>query len=147
MATYTTTTYANLQPKSIEGGNQSVGGQFAYGATASSAGDIIFLAKLPYNAYIVDFKEDHTSGSTALGIDFGLANGHFNGGAPSLSCLISGGAQATVNRNAVNGSTNLNVSLSANDVYGYAILGAKIASGTQTTSVFINWTVSYRVDS
>lgn len=146
MATYTTTTFANLQPKAPHVGNTSVSGQINLGATAVSLGDVIFLAKVPNGAVIVDFKEDHSTGSTALALDFGFANGHANGGAPSLSALISGGAQATVNRNAVNGSTGTNVSLSANDTVGYGILAAKVASGTVTTSLIVNFILSYRVD-
>lgn len=145
MATYTSTTFANLQPKAEHVGNQSVSGQFIITAS-SSVGDVVFLAKVPNGASIVDFKEDHSSGSTALAVDFGLANGHFNGGAPSYSCFISAGAQATVNRNNVNASTGLNVSLSANDALGYGILSAKVASGTMTTSLVINFVLSYRSD-
>lgn len=145
MATYTSTVFANLQPKAVHAGNQSVSGQFSMGGTASSAGDVIFLAKVPHGATIVDVIEDHTTGSTATGVSFGLATGGAAGGGGSISCFIAAGAIATVNRRSVVGLP-ITVSVSDLDPNRYGIFAASPATGTQTTSLIINFTIIYRMD-
>ena len=146
MATYTSTIFANMQPKQGHIGNQSVGGFFSMGATASSAGDVIFLAKVPNGAVVYDLIEEHTSGSTALGISFGLASGGPAGSA-TLSCFIAAGAQATFNRRTVLGiADGWTVSVSDNDPNRYGIICASPTSGTQTTSLKINFVCMYRAD-
>ncbi len=133
------------------GGDVSVSGGVMFGAT-TSANDQVYLAKIPNGAVIVDIIEDHTSGATTQVLQFGLDRGVAAGGAGNLSCLISGGAQATVNRRNVlnaNGGpwgTQLTVSLSDLDPVRYAILIGSVVSGTTTTSVFVNFTIIYRTD-
>lgn len=144
MATYTSTTFANNQPKAVHAGNQSVSGSFTF-PVASSAGDVVFLCKIPHGATIVDLIEDHTTGATATGVSFGLASGGPAGSA-TLSCFIAAGAIATVNRMSALGGRNLVVSCSDSDPNRYGILSASPASGTQTTSLIINWTLIYRMD-
>ena len=146
MATYTCTVFNN-QPKAPHTGVQHVGGVISLGATASSAGDIFFLAKLPNGAVPVDFQEWHTIlGSAALAVDLGLARGHSNGGIASLSCYQAAGAVATANRMSLAGAPLSQVSLSASDPTGFGILAAKIASGSMSTSFQLNWSFTYRVD-
>lgn len=145
MATYTCTTF-NGQPKAPHTGVQHVHGVISLGATAWSAGDIFFLAKLPNGAVPVDFQEYHTTGATACAVSLGLARGHSNGGIASLSCYAASGAQATANRMSLAGAPLSNVSLSGTDPTGFGILSAKIESGTATTSFQLNWSFSYRVD-
>ena len=140
MATYTSTVFANQQPKAVHAGNQSVSGQIVWPA-ASSAGDVAFLCKIPNKATIVELREDHSTGATTQVLDFGfLVNS-----SATYSAFISGGAQATVNRINVVG---LPITMSASDdgVVNYGILTAKIASGTATTSLFVNFTLTYRMD-
>lgn len=144
MATYTSTTFANNQPKGIHAGNQSVSGQINLGATSCSVGDVLFLAKLPAGAMVVDIIVDHTTGSTATGLSYGLASGGPAGSA-TFSCFIASLAIATVGRRTVVGVPAV-VSLSANDPTGYGIFSASVASGTMTTSLIVNFTVIYRMD-
>jgi hypothetical protein len=143
MATYTSTTFANNQPKGVHAGNMSISGQLAWGA-ASSVGDVGFLCKLPAGAMVVDVITDHTTGATAQGLSYGLASGGPAGSA-TFSCFIASGAQATINRRTVLGGVSV-VSLSANDPTGYGIFACKVDSGTATTSLFVNFTIIYRMD-
>lgn len=146
MATYTCTTFNNV-PKAPHTGVQNISGVISLGATASSAGDVIFLAKLPNGAVPVDLLEYHTTGATAQALSFGLAKGHSNGGGASLSCYLASGAQATSNRLSLAGAPLSVVSLSATEPLTYGILAAKVESGSATTSLQLNWSFSYRVDS
>lgn len=143
MATYTSTTWANLQPKAVHAGNQSVSGQIIWGA-ASSTGDVAFLAKIPHGATIVDVIEDHSTGATAQGVKFGYVMG--DGSSASYSAFIAAGAQATVNRRSVVGLP-ITISCSDDAPQRWANFTAKIASGTSTTSLIVNFTIIYRMDS
>ncbi len=151
VATYTCTIFNNA-PKGVHAGTQSVSGTLAWGAT-STVGDIGFLCKVPHGAKIVDLIEYHTTGAATQALSFGLDRGVANGGAGNLSCFIASGAQAsTGNRLALgNGPTAthkapIQVSLSDLDPVRYAILCAKVESGTTTTSLFVSFTLSYRID-
>ena len=144
MATYTSTVFANQQPKAVHVGVNSVSGSINLGATASSTGDIIFLAKIPNGAKYVAFTEDHTTGAATQAISFGYASGGPAGSA-TYSLFVASGAQATINRRTVLGLP-ADCSLSANDPNSYGILAAKIESGTATTSLIINFVYSYRMD-
>src|SRR3569623_1197888 len=143
MATYTCTTFNN-PAKAVHVGVNSVSGNFNLGATASSVGDVIILAKLPVGARFVSIEEDHSTGATAQALSFGLASGG-PGGSATVSCYIASGAQATANRKNVLGLP-ADVSLSANDANGYGILAAKVESGSATTSLIVNFVFNYRID-
>lgn len=145
MATYTASMFANT-PKAIHIGNNSISGQYAYGATASSNGDIIFLAKVPHGATVVGIEEDHSTGASTQALSFGFARGAAAGGGANFSCLIASGAQATVNRGNVLGLP-VTVSVSDTDPKRYAELCAKVESGSATTSLVINLrALVYRTD-
>ena len=148
-ATYTSTVFDN-SPKFTHLGDVTVTGQVAWSAT-STVGDIGFLAKIPHGAKIVDFAEYHTTGATAQALSFGFDRGIAAGGAGNASCLMASGAQATMNRLSFATSPNtgnapVSISLSDLDPVRYAILTAKIESGTTTTSLFVNFTLTYRFD-
>lgn len=145
MATYTSTVAANYPPKYVYAGDQSVSGQINLGATASSAGDVLLLCKLPQGAVVVEVIENHTTGATAQGLSFGLGSGGASGGGASYSCYIASGAQATQNRLSVQGPP-INISVSDSDPQRFAYFTAKVESGSATTSLIVNWTVLYRVD-
>lgn len=142
MATYTCTTF-NAQPKSIHAGVNSVSGSVTITA-GSSVGDIVFLAKIPHGAKYVAIQADHTSGAAAMGVDYGLASGG-PGGAASLSCYISAGATNTILTKNIAG-VPADVSVSDTDPNRYGILSAKVASGSMTASLIINFVFSYRID-
>ena len=142
-ATYTSTVFNNVA-KYHHIGNLSVQGTLMWTAT-STVGDIGFLAKIPHGAKITDFSEYHSTGATAQGLSFGFASGIAAGGGANASVLIASGAQAT--RNNWNMS-NLPITISVSDLdpNRYAILIAKVESGTTTTSLQVNFSLSYRFD-
>lgn len=144
MATYTCTIFSS-QPKSVHAGVNSVSGQFNLGATASSAGDVIFLARIPHGAQFVSIEVDHSTGATAQALSYGYATGGAAGGGASLSAFIASGAQAGILRKTVLGVPAA-VSVSDNEVNRYGILAAKVESGSATTSLIVNFIFSYRVD-
>lgn len=143
MATYTATIFANA-PKAVHAGVNSVSGQFNLGTQAATVGDILYLAKIPHGATIVDVVEDHTNGQGAFAVSIGLASGG-PGGSATFSCFIANGAVNTVNRRNVAG-VPLTVSVSDNDAGRYGVLAAKLESGSLTTNTLINFSVLYRTD-
>ena len=145
MATYTSTIFANNSAKQAHSGINSVSGQINLGATASSNGDVLFLAKIPHGAKFVSIEVDHTTGATTQALSYGLATGGAAGGAASLSAYIASGAQATILRKTVLG-VPADVSVSDADPNRYGILSAKVESGTATTSLIVNFIFNYRMD-
>lgn len=144
MATFTATLYANT-PKAVHAGVNAISVAYNHGANVASAGDVVFLAKLPHGARIVDFIEDHSTGAASHAVSFGLAKGG-PGGSATLSLLIASGAQATKNRLSVIGLPPV-VSVSDGDGERWGILGAILAeAGTATTSLKINVTCLYTAD-
>lgn len=144
MATYTSTVFS-AQPKQVEKGVNVVQGQIMM-PSATSVGDVAFLCKVPHGAQIIDFIEDHSiTGSTALAVKFGLATGAVSGGGASYSCFIAAGAVATVNRRSIAGFPAI-VSVSDNSAARYGILSGKVASGSMSVSLVINFTLTYRCD-
>jgi hypothetical protein len=142
-ATYTSTVFG-APPKALHSGDQSVSGAMFWTA-ASTVGDIGFLAKVPHGAKIVDFQEWHSTGATAQGLSFGFDRGIAAGGAGNASILIASGAQATSNRMTMAGMP-ITISLSDLDPVRYAILVAKVESGTTTTSLNVAFRLTYRMD-
>jgi hypothetical protein len=143
MATYTCTTF-NAPAKVNHTGVQSVSGSVAATA-ASSVGDVFFLAKIPHGAKFVSIEADHTTGATAQGLSYGLATGGTSGGGASFSAFIASGAQATALRKNVLG-VPADVSVSDSSVVRYGILAAKVESGSNTTSLIVNFVFNYRLD-
>lgn len=147
--TYTSSVFANLGPKQVHVGNTTVSGQFVSGANVVSLGDVIFLAKIPHGAKIVDIAVDHSTSETALGIDYGLAKGGADQGAASYSVFSSALAKATVGRISVqrtSGSGPITVSVTDSDPVRYGIFSAVPRSGSASTSFIINFSITYRCD-
>lgn len=145
-ATYTCTVFNN-SPKEVHAGDQTISGKMVL--PASSITDVIFLAKVPHGARIVDFKEYHSNGQTAAVLDFGFTKGIAAGGGGHLSCLIAAGALATMNRMSLAASPTgapLQISLSDADPVRYTALAALAVSGTFTISVSLGWSLTYRMD-
>ncbi len=148
LATYTSSVFKNNTPKFSHIADLSVSGKVAWTA-AGSVGDILFCAKVPHGAKIVDFCEYHTSGQTAAAIDWGFNKGVAAGGGANASCLISGGAIATMNRMSFAASPTkgpITISLSDLDPVRYATLIGKAASGTFTITVGAAFCLTYRFD-
>lgn len=144
MATYSSSVM-NGQPRRVHAGVNGVWGTYSTGATATSVGDIIFLAKIPNGARIINVNCDHSTGATAQGLSYGLASGTTVGGGASYSAFVASGAQAT-NLVAAAGSLPFTISCSDNDPNKYGIFAAKVESGTATTSLVVNFRVTYQVD-
>lgn len=144
MATLTSTFFANT-PKAVHTGLNVI--RIAYATAGSlSAGDIIFLAKLPNGARCFDLVEEHSTGAATCTLDLGLAKGTESGGGVSISAFITGGSQATQNRRTVRGIPPL-VSTSDNDPDKYGILAAKLATVSSATSGFaMTLQFAYTVD-
>lgn len=144
MATTTATLFANT-PKGVHAGVNAIAVSYNHGALTASAGDVVFLAKLPHGARIIDFWEDHSTGATSNAVSFGLAKGG-PAGTATLSLLVASGAQATKNRMSVMGIPPV-VSVSDADGERWGILGAKLTeAGTATVSLVINAVCIYVTD-
>lgn len=144
VATYTCSAFL-FQPKQVHVGVNPMSASLMWTAT-STVGDVAFLCKVPHGAIITDFSERHSTGATATALDFGFSKGVAAGGGGNASILISGGAQATRNTWTMAGGP-IRISVSDLDPVRYAILIAKVASGSTTTSLFLeNFSLSYRCD-
>lgn len=143
VTTYTST-LQTATPKAPHIGDCSVAVNFIWPAT-STVGDVLFLAKIPQGARILDLVEDHSTGATSQGVKFGFDRGIAAGGAGNLSILIAAGAQATKNRLSVLGLPPI-ISLSDADPIRYAWFACKVASGTTTTSLVVNAVLTYTMD-
>jgi len=147
-ATYTATTF-NAPAKQVHAGMVNVSGTYNAGSVVTSIGDIIFLAKLPHGATIVDLVIDTSTGETACTTDVGLAKGFDVGGGISMSCFVSGLAMATVSRLAVRRPAGLGpyrISVSDSDPVRYGILACKPAATSASTSYMVNFSITYRCD-
>lgn len=143
VTTYTST-LQTATPKAPHIGNCSVAVSFMWTA-ASTIGDVVFLAKIPQGARIIEFTEDHSTGATAQALSFGFDRGIAAGGAGNLSILIASGAQATKNRLSVLGLPPI-ISVSDGDPLRFAWLAGKVESGTTTTSLVVNAVLTYTMD-
>ena len=144
--TYTCSVF-NATPKQVHAGDQTVQGKMVL--PANSVTDVMFLAKVPHGARIVDFYEYHSNGQTAAVLDFGFSKGIAAGGGANYSCLVSGGALATMNRMSLAASPTgapVQISLSDLDPVRYAALVALAVSGTFTISVSLGFSLTYRMD-
>lgn len=148
VSTYTSTGYVNNPIKAPHIGNTTIDGRIQWTA-AGTVGDVLFLAKVPHGARIVDFAEYHTNGQTAAVIKFGFNKGIAAGGGAHASCLVAAGDVGAMNRMsfaAGGASTPLRISLSDTDPVRYATLIGKAASGTFTISVSLMFSLTYRMD-
>lgn len=146
--TYTSTVFTNNAPTQRHTGNTTVAGQYSSGATAHCITDVIFLAKIPHGAQIVEFAVDHSTSETSLGIQYGFASGISTGG-PQLSILAAELQKATIirkNLQFASGTDALRVSCSVSDPARYGIFSAAIVTGSCTTSLIINFSITYRCD-
>lgn len=157
--TYTASTFNNA-PKAVHVGLNTIQGQFVSTAPTSppnSLGDVIFLAKIPHGARVVDFAVDHSSTETTFGMKYGLASGAPTGGGASLSFYSPSLATATVKTrysggtvarlaNYTGAADPMRISCSDNDGNRYGIFAAKIATASASTTFVVNFSITYRVD-
>lgn len=159
--TYTSTTFANAPIKTNHTGLNIITGQYVSTQPTNppnSSGDVIFLAKIPHRAVIVDFAVDHSTSETTFGMKYGLASGAPTGGGASLSCFSPSLAKATVKtryaggtvalsaNGAFSGGDPLRISVSDADPNRYGIFAAKIATASATTTFVVNYSITYRMD-
>ena len=144
MATYTTTTYANNQPKAVHVGVNNVSGSYLI-ALASSVGDTVLLAKLPQGAAITDSWIYASNGATGTGIQVGLQFGGAAGGGASLAAVFTEASTGATRRYSLNGLPPV-VSVSDAHPDRFAALVATVQSGTMTTSLQIIFFINYKMD-
>jgi len=146
--TYTSTIYeSQAGGKFIHAGNQSVSGKIVFNG---SVGDVLFLAKVPNNATIVDFSEYHTSGESAASISFGIDRGVLNG-MGDYACLVNQGQLGTTNRWSFGrwpAGANFppSISLSDLDPVIFSRLVGRVDGGSVTASTSVVFTLTYQMD-
>lgn len=148
VATYTSTVFVNNQPKHVHKGDVTVAGQWV-AAAACTVGDVIFLAKIPHGAIVVEFAVDHSATVTTFAVDYGLASGLKAGGGPQLSLFASALAKATIirkNLQLASGTDVLQISCSVSDPGRYGIFAAKVGTNSATNLPVINFSITYRND-
>lgn len=148
VATYTSTVFANRAPTQRHTGNTTVAGQWT-AAAAMTVGDVVFLAKIPHGAIIVEFAVDHSATVTTFAVDYGLASGAKSDGGASLSCFATALANATIirkNLRNATGTDNIQVSCSVSDPNHYGIFAAKVGTNSATNLPIINFSITYRCD-
>lgn len=148
VATYTSTVFSNNQPKQLHVGDVTVAGQWV-AAAAATVGDVVWLAKIPHGATIVEFAVDHSATVTTFAVDYGLASGTKSGGGAQLSIFASALANATIirkNLQNVSGTDNVQISCSVSDPGRYGIFAAKIGTNSATNLPIINFSITYRND-
>lgn len=151
MSTVTSTVYANRAVKSVHTGQVTVSGQWAAAATTTvTAGDIVFLAKIPHGAIITEFCVDHSATVSTFPCDYGLASGLAAGGGAQMSIFASALAKATIirkNLQNASGVDRVQISCSVSDPGRFGIFAAKIGTHTSVTAVpIINFSITYRND-
>ena len=150
MAVQTLTSTVFDQPaKRVQIGNITVGGTILVPGTTNTLSDVIFLAKIPHGAAVVDVLCDHTTVQTAMGVKYGLATGTRAGGGASYSAFTAATAKATVTRKTRLGVVTdcpVTISVSDSDPNRYGIFCAVLSTGTTTDSYAINFSITYRCD-
>lgn len=132
--TYTATSFLS-QPRAVHAGLNSQTFRYNSGSQAISAGDVIFLAKVPYGATLVDVVEHHTDGATSCLVSYGYD--------ATLSAFIASGTGGQVNRLAVGANLGTQFTGSDDAVARYSILKAKKETGSSTTSLKLVGNIQY----
>ena len=156
VVTYTSSVFVNTPVKALHMGTNTVKGQYTSTA-AGTVGDVVFLAKIPHGAVVLDFAVDHTTAETTFGMKYGLATGTPTGGGGSLSFFSPSLATATVKTRYTGGTIARDaqrtaaadpwrISCSDLDPNRYGILAAKVGTASATTTYNINFSITYRMD-
>lgn len=134
--TYTSTAVNNNVIRKVHAGVNALTVTYNSGSTGISAGDVIFLARIPHGCTILDFVENHSTGAATGVFDLGVST--------NLSAFATAMAQAVVNR-ATKG-VPYDISVSDDAVNRYVTVSAVKISGSTTTSNIVNLTVYYTAD-
>lgn len=149
VSTITSSYWEKNPPKAPHIGNTTVGPIKMQWLAAGTVGDILWIAKIPHGARVVELREQHSNGETAAALSFGFNKGVAAGGGGNASCLISSGAVATMNRMsfaAFPAGWTGQISLSDTDPVRYTTLIAKAESGTFTISCSLMVSFDYTMD-
>lgn len=136
-ATFTTTAFNN-PPRELFNGVNSVTASANLGATTASGATVIFFAKVPKGATILDVIETHTSGAATCPADIG-----YDG---TTSAFITAGTTANVNRAAVAANIPLAIPAAGTTVTNYVKIIGTYTPGTATVSLKANCTVLFTLD-
>ncbi len=164
MATYIANSFTLGAPKAAHIGNITQSGQYNSGSQTVTSGDIVQVAKIPHGAYVHAFVADHSSGATQLALKWGFQR---QAGATAgtlltgnTSMIVATANQAAKYRESVLGAGTVGgfigggqgiglpalISVTDADPLRYANLVAVSAGTTPTTSLVINWSLTYRMD-
>lgn len=164
MATYIAPSYTLGAVKQVHVGNQSQSGQYNSGSQTVTSADIIQIAKIPHGAYLLYLTADHSTGATQMALKWGLQR---QAGATAgtlltgnTSMIVATANQAAKYRESVLGAGTVGgflgggqgiglpalVSVTDADPLRYASLVVVSAGTTPTTSLIVNWVVTYRMD-
>jgi hypothetical protein len=162
MATYIAPSYTLNPVKAVHVGNQSQSGQYNSGSQTVTSADIVQIAKIPHGATLLYLTADHSTGATQCALKWGLQRqGGGTAGTLLTGCtsmIVATANQAAKYRESVlppgvaGGGVNQGIGLPAlvsvtdADPLRYATLVAVSAGTTPTTSLIINWAVTYRMD-
>jgi hypothetical protein len=146
MAVTLTATLAASQPaRAVHAGVNSVSGNYNSGAStlSDSPSGMVLLCRVPVGATIVDVVENHSTGANGgYGLSMGIRD---RGGSVTYAALLSDVAQATANRAGVTMPYDVgDASSGTSNSYKYVV--ASKSSGTETTSLKINYTILYTMD-
>lgn len=164
MATYVAPSYTLQNIKQVHVGNQTVAGQYNSGSQVVTSADIIQVAKIPHGAMVHAFVADHSTGATQMALKWGFQR---QAGATAgalltgnTSMIVATANQAAKYRESVLGAgvaggfvgggqgigLPCQISVTDLDPLRYASLVAVSAGTTPTTSLVINWAITYRMD-
>jgi len=139
MATTTITSSAfNNAPRTLFNGVNSVTATINSGATSASGASVVFFAKIPKGATILDISESHTTAAGSCPVDLG-----YDG---TTSAFVSQGTQGGVLRLSVGSGLGLQIPAQTTTVTGYVKLIGTYTPGTATASLIATVNVLYTLD-
>lgn len=139
MATTTFTSSAfNQNPRTLFNGVNSVTATINTGATSASGASVVFFAKIPKGATILDLQEHHTTGAATCPVDLG-----YDG---TTSAFVTAGAAGGVLRITVGTGVGLQIPAQSTTATGYVKLIGTYTPGTATASLIATINVLYTLD-
>jgi len=139
MATATFTASAfNNQPKTLFNGVNSVTATVNTGATSVSGASVVFFAKVPKGATILDVIETHSTGAGSCPVDIG-----YDG---TTSAFMSQATEGAVNRASVAANIPLAIPAATTTITNYVKIIGTYTPGTATASLIARCTVLYTLD-
>lgn len=139
MATYTAAAALD-EPRAIHAGTTTKPFSWDAAGTTTTAATAysVLLAKIPNKATIVDLVETHSGPSGSSPADFGVQG--------DTAAFLNDATIGAVNRMAVVGGVNYDISLSDDAASQYTHLVATVTPGTTTATAVIKGAITYVMD-